>query len=237
MNCVEFRRLLGSEPHANAAEFAQHRAECERCADAAARAVAFDRSLLRALNVAVPAQLAESILLAQATAERRRRTGARRGAIFALAAALVLAVGVVGMRAEAKSLSAEAVAHLEKEAVTLKMAAEVPSANVIEAFAQRGLSLRSVPGGISFVGCCPMDKHRTVHMVMPASHPGSGDDPVTVIYVVDQRSVAREDFSRSGWQGRTVPLGSGTLILLARHTTQFDRVENLWRDAIVPAQG
>jgi hypothetical protein len=214
--------------------FAQHRTECERCADAAERAVAFDRNLLRALNVVAPAQLAESILLAQATAERRRRTSVRRGAIFALAAALVLAVGVVGIRAEAKSLPAEAVAHLEKEAITLKMAAEVPSANVVEAFAQRGLNLRSVPAGISFVGCCPMDKHRTVHMVMPASHPGSGDDPVTVIYVVDQHIAAREDFARAGWQGRSIPLGSGTLILLAKHTTEFDRVENLWRDAIVP---
>ena len=109
MNCVEFRRQLGVDPQSNAAEFARHRAECPRCAEAAGRAGEFERGLTRALNIEVPPQLADSILLAQATAERRRRASMRRGGIFALAASLALAVGVVGMRAEAKSLPALAV--------------------------------------------------------------------------------------------------------------------------------
>jgi hypothetical protein len=72
-----------------------------------------------------------------------------------------------------------------------------------------------------------MGRHLTVHMVMP-----EGDGPVTVIYVVDRKSSQREDFQRDGWRGRSLPLGNGTLILLARDIDQFDRVEATWRGAL-----
>lgn len=230
MNCVEFRRHLGADPQSNAVEFVRHRAECPRCADAAGRAGEFDRSLLRALNIEAPAQLADSILLAQATAERRRRATMRRGAIFAIAASLALAVGMVGMRVEAKPLSAQAVEHLHEEASKLALTADLPPAEIRDAFTQRGLSLHDVPAGISFVGCCPMGKHRTVHMVMP-----NAADPVTVIYVVDKRVGQREDFQRDGLQGRSVPLGAGTLILLAKSSSTFDHVEAVWSEALAAA--
>jgi hypothetical protein len=53
-----------------------------------------------------------------------------------------------------------------------------------------------------------------------------------VIYVVDRKSSQREDFQRDGWHGRSLPLGNGTLILLARDTDQFDHVEASWRGAL-----
>ena len=227
MNCVEFRRQLAIDPQATAADFVRHRAECPRCAEAQARALAFEGDLSRALNVAVPAQLAESILLAQTTTERRRRTGLRRASIFALAAALVLAVGIVGMRAEAKPLSEQAVEHLHKEEQVLALTAPVAAAEVTATFADRGIALKQVPGGISFVAPCPVGKHRSVHLVMPAA-----GGPVTVIYVADQKVAAAADFERDGLHGRSVPLGNGTLILLAKSPTEFDRVEALWRAAI-----
>lgn len=227
MNCVDFRRQLAIDPHAEAADFVRHRAECPRCDAAAGRAIEFERTLRRALDVAPPAQLADSVLLAQATSQRRRRTALRRTAILAFAASLALAVGVVGTRVEATPLSAQAVAHLEKESAVLKMVASIPAAEVSEAFAKRGVSLNHVPAGVSFVACCPMGRYKSVHMLMP-----DGDDPVTVIYVVDARAAQREDFVRDGWSGRVLPLGSGSLILLARHATAFDRIETTWRGAL-----
>ncbi len=226
MNCVEFRRQLAIDPHAEAADFVSHRAACTRCADAAERAVGFDRTLRRALDVAPPAQLVESVLLAQATAQRMRRAAIRRTAMLALAASLALAIGVVGTRVEATPLSMQAVEHVEKEALVLKMVTSISASEVGDAFSRNGLTLAQIPAGISFVGCCPMGRHKTVHMLMP-----DGDDPVTVIYVVDAHAAKRDDFQRDGWSGRVVPFGAGSLILLARHSTAFDRVESAWRAA------
>jgi len=226
MNCIEFRRQLGIDPHTAVAGFVRHRQECARCADAAARATEFEAALRHALHVAPSPQLAESILLAQATQQNRRQAYLRRGGLLALAATLALAVGI-GMRVEAKPLSAQAVEHLREEAEVLTSVKPLPSESVRAAFAQRGLKLSHVPEGVAFVGCCPMGRHLTVHMVMP-----EGDGPVTVIYVVDRGSSRREDFQRDGWHGRSLPLGNGTLILLARDTDHFDGVETLWRDAL-----
>jgi hypothetical protein len=226
MNCLEFRRQLGVDPQTTAADFVRHRQECVRCAEAAARAAEFEAALRRALRVAPSPQLAESILLAQATQQNRRHVYLRRGGLLALAATLVLAVGL-GVRVQAQSLSEQAVDHLREEAQVLTSSKPLPAESVRAAFAQRGLKLSHVPDGIAFVGCCPMGRHLTVHMVMPQS-----GGPVTVIYVVDRKVGQREDFQRDGWRGRSLPLGNGTLILLARDTDQFDHVESAWREAL-----
>lgn len=226
MHCLDFRRQLGIDPQATAADFLRHRADCPRCAEAAVRALEFDAALRRALQVDVPPQLAESLLLAQATQQNRRHVRVRRGGALALAAGLVLAVGI-GMRVNAQPLSTQAVDHLRNEAQVLMSTRPVSGAELRAAFAQRGLTLRQVPTGVTFVGCCPMKGHRTVHMVMP-----QGDGPVTVIYVVDQKSEQREDFQHDGWRGRSVPLGNGTLVLLAHDTDHFDDVEAAWRGAL-----
>jgi hypothetical protein len=235
MNCVEFRRHLGADPQSNAVEFVRHRAECPRCADAAGRAVEFDRNLLRALNIEAPAQLADSILLAQATDERRRRvTLRRRGTIFAVAASLALAIGLFGMRVDAKPLSTLAVDHLSAEPFALATTAPIPDTDVRNAFAKRGVALDKVPAGVSYVQCCPVGRYLSVHMVMPEQ-----DGPVTVLYVTNDIAKQRQDFVRGGWLGRSVPMGHGTLVLLAKSSSTFDHVEAVWSEAFAtaPANG
>ena len=227
MNCLEFRRELGSEPLSAGAEFVRHKHECARCADAAARAADFEAALRRALHVDAAPQFAESILLAQATRQNRHHARLRRGGLLALAAMLVLAIGV-GMRVEARPLSAQAVDHLVGEAGVLASTVPVSADAVRAAFARRGIALTSVPDRtITFVGCCPMGRYRTVHLVMTERN-----EPVTVIYVVDRHGNKREDFERDGWRGRAVPLGAGTLVLLAHDAGAFDEIETLWRGAL-----
>lgn len=227
MNCLEFRRQLGIEPLSTAQEFVRHRHDCARCADAAARAAAFESALRRALQVSASPQLAESILLAQATRQNRRHVYLRRGGLLALAAALVLAVGI-GVTVEAKPLSTQAVDHLIREAVVLTSTQPVTTDAVRKAFAQRGVQLRAVPDDvITFVACCPMGRHRTVHLVI-----SDAGEPVSVIYVIDRQAAQREDFQREGWRGRMVPAGQGTLILLARDAQHFDQIEESWRSAL-----
>src|SRR5512141_2721908 len=91
MNCLEFRRQLAIDPQCGEVDFVQHRQECTRCAEACAQASAFEGSLRRALAIAAPAQLAESVLLAHATRQQRQRQYYRRGAVLALAACVALA--------------------------------------------------------------------------------------------------------------------------------------------------
>ncbi|HZP66277.1 MAG TPA: DUF3379 family protein [Rudaea sp.] len=227
MNCLEFRRQLGVDPQSASPEFGEHRQQCARCAEAHAGALAFESSLRRALAVPAPAQLADSILLAHETVRQRDRRQYGRRAVLALAASLVLASGI-GIYGHAQPLPVEAVGHLRDEAVVLTWTKLEPDSDVRVAFGMRGIALHDIPPGpYTFIGCCPMNKHLTVHLVVQG---GSG--PVSVIYVVDQRADAREDFHLAGWQGRSIPMGHGTLMLFAQDASRFDGLEQAWRAAI-----
>ncbi|MHB8448024.1 MAG: DUF3379 family protein, partial [Rudaea sp.] len=163
MNCLEFRRELNIHPRSADADFAAHARECPRCAQAQADALAFEASLGRALDVPAPTHLAESILLAQATEQRRERQRWRRGASWlAVAAAAVLAVGVGWRVTRAQPLGDAAIAHmLGEEAPALAYTAPVAADAVRKAFAKRGMDLTQVPADISYVACCPVGKFKS----------------------------------------------------------------------------
>jgi hypothetical protein len=230
MDCLEFRRLLGSDPRVADPAARAHLETCPRCQDAFARAQAFEAHIAGALAVAVPEGLADRLLLAQLTAERQRRRGFRYGWIaLAAAAALVVAVGLARREGTfASSLPDLVVAHVNgKERPALALRAPVPSSEVENAFAERGVQLASVPSGISYVHKCPVGDYRTVHMVMPKD-----DRPVSVVYVTQYRAPGAVNFERGALHGREVPIADGTLVMLAENASSFDAIEHDWRDAI-----
>lgn len=238
MECLEFRRLLGSDPRVADREARDHARNCPACSDAQARASSFEGLIAEALAVPVPDGLAERILLAQLTGARQRvRRSWRRNtawAALALAACMALAVGIVrSPSVEATQLSTLVVAHINGvERGALEKRSPVAAAAVVGAFADRGVRLQSVPTGISYVHECPVGDYKTVHMVMPEK-----DAPVSVLYVADHRSDTTRNVKGTAMRTREVPLGDGTLVLAANSDRHFDAIERVWRDAIVgPAQ-
>ncbi|HEY6986462.1 MAG TPA: DUF3379 family protein [Rhodanobacteraceae bacterium] len=237
MDCLEFRRELGSDPRVTDPAARAHLESCARCQEAYARAQAFESRLAQALTIALPEGLADRILLTQLTAERQRRAGSgfRYGWIaLAAAAALVIAIGVERRQgAVGRSLPDLVVEHVNgEERPALDLRAPVPASAVRSAFADRGVQLASVPDGISYVQECPVGNYRTVHMVMPRD-----DQPVSVLYFTHYRAPGVTNFERGVLRGRELPIADGTLVMLSQNTASFDALEHDWRDALQgPAQ-
>lgn len=237
MDCLEFRRLLGSDPRVADPAARAHLETCPRCQDAYARAQAFEARLAQALTVAVPEGFADRVLLAQLTGVRQRPARRFRYGWIALAAAaaLVVAIGVVRREgAIGRSLPDLVIAHVNgEEKPALKLRAPVPSDEVARAFADRGVHLlAAVPADISYVQECPVGGYRTVHMVMPRN-----DQPVSVVYVTHYQAPGVTNFERGALRGREVPMADGTLVMLSENAASFDGLEHAWRDAIEgPAQ-
>ncbi len=231
MDCLEFRRLLGSEPRVTDAAARAHLEHCPRCQEAYSRAQAFDARIAQAMTVALPEGFADRILLAQLTGERRRRSvGFRYGWMaLAAAAALVIAIGIVRREgASGNSLADLVVAHVNgEERDALKLRTPVAASAVESAFNDRGVHLVSVPDGISYVHKCPVANYRTVHMVMPRE-----DQPVSVLYVTSYRAPAATNFEHGSLRGREVPIAGGTLVMVAENADSFDALEHVWRNAI-----
>ena len=239
MNCLEFRRRLGSDPASRDPAVLAHREDCPSCAAAYARAVGFEAELARAIDVDVPEGLADRILLAQTTEarhvspHRRRRHGIARFAT-AFAAAAALAVVVVGIQRDGERgtplgrLVIEHVRHHEPHATEAR--GEIAGDDIRTAFASRGVDLPRVPAGISYVHECPVGPYRTVHMVMP-----EGEGAVSVVYVADPDRPRRDAVDEAGLHAREVPIGAGALVMVGADARGFDRIEQVWRDAFATA--
>jgi len=231
MDCLELRRQLGTDPRLADPAARAHLETCAGCRDAHARAQAFDARIAHALAIGVPEGFADRVLLAQLTAERQgpRGRGFRYGWIaLAAAAALVVAIGLVRREGVGKSLPDLVVAHVTgEERQALDLRTPLPSADVARAFADRGVTLASVPPDDSYVQKCPVGGFKTVHMVMPRDN-----EPVSVLYVTRYRAAGVTNFERDGLHGREVPIADGTLVMVAANTAPFDGLEHAWRDAL-----
>ncbi|WP_395679746.1 DUF3379 family protein [Dokdonella sp.] len=231
MDCLEFRRRLGSEPQVVDAAAQAHLAGCAGCAAATTAAQAFEARLANALAVAVPGDLANRILAAQRanpveTKQPRRRLG---WIALAAAASLLLAFGVVRYQRAAQSLPDLVAAHVTaaEEHAALALQTPVPMVDVEQAFADRGVKLADVPPQVVYVAECGIGRWPSVHMVSA----GEGG-PVSVVYVVRERATASKDFRRDGLVAREVPIADGTLYMLAQSGQRFDALEHAWRDAL-----
>lgn len=232
MDCVEFRRQLGIAPEALDAQARAHLADCSSgCIEAAADARAFEARLGRALAVPVPQALAQRLrdlpTAALARGPRSRRTA---WIAFVAAASLVLAFGLAQWRRNAVPLADLAIAHVTApdERAAWSLREPVAAREVEAAFVERGVPLAGAPpAGVAYVALCGIANRPIVHMLMPEQ-----GRPVSVLYLPRYPPAAPTAFRREELSGRTVPVGDGTLVLLARSTQRFDAIEHAWRDAI-----
>jgi hypothetical protein len=231
MDCLEFRRLLLSDPQVRDREARAHLAICAGCAALTAQAQAFESRLSAVLSVPVPEGLADRILVAQRAEaiepfQPRRRLG---WIAFAAAASVLLAFGVLRYQRSAASLPDLVAAHVtapdERDALDLH--APVPMTDIQNAFSERGVKLADVPPEVAYVSDCGIGRWQSVHMVMSEQ-----EGPVSVVYIVRERAADRTDSHRAGLITRAVPIADGTLFMLARSDRRFDAIEHAWRNAI-----
>ena len=87
MNCLEFRRRCLAEPGNQDSEFVRHKRECAACAEFAVSMHDIDRTLVEALRVDVPENLASRIILRQSL-QNGQVTGRHKLRRYAIAASL-----------------------------------------------------------------------------------------------------------------------------------------------------
>lgn len=241
MDCLEFRRNLAADPQGSDPGFLAHRDSCRSgCAERWWRAQRAERRLLTVLqSVDVPPDLADRILLAQATtsrgdvrARRRRRIG------LAVAASLLLGAIALGgawrLRGAGDALPNMAIADIVgNEVYSLTLTAPVDDRTMHAVFAGRGLAMRGMPRHAVYASDCMVGPYRAVHLVL-REH----GRPVTAMYVVGHRVAAARDFERAHWRGRELPMGDGTLVLLGFGTEGFAEAERAVAEALLgPAPG
>jgi hypothetical protein len=209
MDCITYRRSLMADPHASSAELEEHRASCPDCARFTEQLLGFEARLERALRVPLPAAprvLAEVVPL----------RAARRPNWFAMAASVVIAVGVAAglwVSTAGPSLAADVVTHMRGEPQAWRRTEEaVPAGALADVLLDAHMSLAPSAGVVSYASSCAFRGHQVPHLVIQ-----TGAGPVTVMVLVHEHVMRKTPFDEQGYRGMIVPVaGHGDLAVLTR---------------------
>jgi hypothetical protein len=217
MNCPEFRRLAGAQPHSTAPELLAHAAQCEACARYLREMQQMDRLIHRALIIDVPEQAATASadvlpFQAPAKAPNRRPSTYRWSLAASLLVAIAAAIFWVGYPRE--SLAADAVDHALHEPESLQRTSTMISEQELKDVLA-GAHVRLKPGmsNVSYATVCPFRGHHVPHFVVQTDA-----GPVTVLLLRDEKPVTKpKDFVEGKFQGVIVPAPQGVLAVLGEN--------------------
>lgn len=231
MNCLEFRRMLLTDPFSEDPEFVAHRQGCDECARVLERSARFERNLRQAMRVEVPEDLASRILLKQSFAEPKVPRWWRRGRSLALAASVLIAVGLVGLGLLSEirdhRLSQEFVALVKGAPYALAATGPVSSDDVSSALGPVGLDLAGSIGKVTFASRCLVRGRLAGHLVLQGE-----SAPVTVFLVPFSMVDKRATIHSSHYSGVVVPQGNGTIAIVSSPGEALEGIEARVRSAI-----
>ena len=205
---------------------------------AAREAEKFERKLNEALLIAPPAGLLDDILAVTDPERAKHGASPRRWAPFALAASLMMAVGVAGvvwnLNRGTESVEDYLVAHFAMDGAQLEAKAAGQSASNVEAILAE-VDFEALPefaDMIGFIKYCPTPDGKGVHMVLNTER-----GPVTVILMPTTAVDDRESQLANGMQARIVSLSRGSIAVMSSDAAAVDQLTALARESILPTVG
>ena len=231
MTCIDFRRLLLTDPGLADAEFAEHRRSCAECADAVERSAHCEWRLCQAVNVEVPENLASRILLKQSFEIQAERPWWRTRRAYALAAGMLLMVGLIslglGSYLEQRRLNEELLALINGAPYALAASEPISGSEISAALEPAGLDLAGDIGAVTYAGRCVVAGKLSGHIVV------QGDTaPITVFLIAKQLVADRATIRSNLYSGILMRQGTGTIAIVSTPEQSLEKVEARIRSAI-----
>jgi len=234
MEFSEFRRLLGADPSSQDPSFLQARDSSNEFRAAASEAEQFEEQLQRALAVQAPSDLAELLYAIPRSGQHTRMQ--RSNWRFAVAAALLIAVGAAGltwrMNTGWDSVDDYVADHFRHDgSEMLAMAAGAPlPVDVGAVLAEFGMAASPALAGIvSVIKTCPTPDGKGIHMVLDTAQ-----GLVTVIYMPNTPVTDGEHILFDDHDAVLVALRSGSAVIIGSDSQQVAGLDSLIREALVP---
>ena len=176
----------------------------------------FEKQLQQALDVDVPANLADKILLNQRTSNRFRLFSPKPALSMAASIALVMFL-FVGMYDN--KISTMALTHVYHELDHLVESTELIDRNrVVAEIKQLGLELPNLPNEISFASQCVLGDKKGMHIVARVNN-----SPVT-LFISRDSSEGLLEFNDSRFNGRIYPSERGSIIIIGESIDDVNQV-------------
>jgi|SRR3984885_1584926 uncharacterized protein DUF3379 len=218
----EARLLIGAAPGEVGSALAEHLARCPQCTQFQQEMRRMDRDLARLLATAPPPR-ADTRVLALPVAPRAKATAPALPGLMALAASVVLCVGLALLLWTLRpqpSLAAGVLGHVALESGSWSNVAPMTAAATDAVLKGAEVSLDPADTVVTYARICLFHGHWVPHLVVRTA---SG--PVTVMVLRQERIAARQSFRQNGYSGILVPTPSGgTLAVIVQGDPDLDDV-------------
>ncbi|NND58893.1 MAG: DUF3379 family protein [Gammaproteobacteria bacterium] len=206
MNCIDYRRLLQSDPGHRGADSAAHRLACQPCARFTEELQQQDRQLRDALMVKMPDGLEARVMLAATSRARSRR----RWYSIAAGAVVGIAISFALLTGGGRSLHDSVVAHIYHEPELLLPSDDAMATPQLSAVLKRaGVAINGDTSNVSYAGLCFFRGHLVPHMVVQ-----SDSGPVTVLLLPDEQIDEPIAIDEPGFAGTIVPVRGGSVAVV-----------------------
>jgi Protein of unknown function (DUF3379) len=235
MNLSEFIRHLGADPNSQDSEFLLARDAAPEFIQAASESARFERRLMRAVAVPVPADL-----LATLQKTTRAATGSPIGwRYYAMAASVLLVVAAAGIfwRMNATnfdSIDQYVAYHYHHDGADVLTLANGQRADNIEQVLS-GFGVRLAPGladTVSLIKFCPTPNGMGAHLVV-----NTASGPVTIIFMPDTLVTDGEMLAFDGMQAQLVGLVRGSAAVIGTTSQDVAKLHSLVKGSFIFPQG
>lgn len=223
MKCDDFKFSYTVAPKEIADEACEHLESCDDCQLFVEQQAVFERQLAGVINCAVPDDLRHS--LRHHVAGDKPRFWRYPKASVALAASLLMAVGIVSVNLPQKQYSALPIDQLLVEhfahdgAASMQVSHQLDPQQLTQVSKQFGVKVK-LAEHISFAEKCPIGDSYGLHMVYQYQ-----EQPVTVIYMPEITLNKTLPFHYGGLHGWVKPLKKGSIAVLGGSTIELPQEE------------
>jgi len=216
VNCLDARRALGADPGRRTPELEAHLAGCAACARHADELLRLERTLRRALEVAVPAAGARPAAAPWRAARPRTRWLALAASLTGVA---VLAAALWALYPR-EALASALVGHMRHEPQAWQTAAPVPPGALAYVLNRAGIALAPDAPLVSYAQSCWFRGWFVPHLVVQTP-----DGPMTVMVLTHEHVSAPTLVDEGGYRVLIVPAARGSLAVLTRGPVGAERIE------------
>ncbi len=214
MDFDQYKIYLSADPRSQEPEFLEASRSSVQNASEHAKALAFEKTLERALRVPVPSPSTQDIMT-RCLGEQSTATIYRPPVWLAMAAAVLVLVGVAsvilpGGNTEVDDYARAAfVAHLEHPEPALSNTAKVGEEQLIAEFSRQGVNLEQAIADVTYLSPCLIGEKKGLHLVLTDS---SGDQ-ITVMMMPGETLQESHNFSMDSMTVQMIATKAGALAL------------------------
>ncbi|GEM_PF-3030498 len=231
MNCLKFRRLCQVDPYIEDSVFFDHKHTCPSCKSYYQKVMDFECGLEEALTIQVPDELSSRIILKQSIDPVYKKNHLPLQILFALAATIVLTVGLVVWLSKPGShydLDRIALDFYNRNPAVLATNRPPEAEKSFKYFlAEIGIGVRKNIEGIEHVERCYVRDKQGIYVVM-----GGIKGPVTVLFMPEESVVRKKLFADKDYYGVIVPCPKGSIAIIGKPGENLEQIDRKLRASL-----